>query len=180
MGVEAYIAKVDITHLSDPNMWTDAAGMIFFGLGVTLGCQIAYGGAQRIDRPVPFPTLSVSIGNSIFSFVAGFSIFAIMGFLVREKNSAHPQFSISVSENFLFPYIAYAFPNQVNEMGTSFENMDTNLGGFSLLFISFPAALARLPFGVSHFFSVWFFLFLLMLGNKFTIVYHLLPPPTLP
>jgi len=133
LGVEAYIGTVDMSHLGNGQAWVDAAGQIFYGLSLAVGCMIAYGSNQPRERPVNNPTLFVAITNSVFSFIGGFAMFGVMGYLV-------------------------------NDMGTTFEDMSDNVGGFMLSFVSFPTAIALLPSGVSHFFAVFFFLFLLILG----------------
>jgi len=132
-GIYAYIGTVDASHLGNPQAWIDAAGQIFYGLSLAMGAQIAYGSYNKPQKPINGSVYFVSIANSVFSFIAGFSMFSVAGFLI-------------------------------NQMDSSFAEQASNVGGFSLSFMTFPAALNLLPSGVSHFFSAFFFLFLLMLG----------------
>jgi len=134
IGIHAYIGTVDTSHLSNGQAWVDAAGQIFYGLSLAVGCMIAYGSQQKQDKPVNFSTFFVSITNSVYSFIGGFAMFAVMGYLANDMGVAH------------------------------FNEMSGNVGGFMLSFVSFPTAIALLPSGVSHFFAIFFFLFLLLLG----------------
>lgn len=133
LGIHAYIGRLEVSALSDGNTWVDAAGQIFYGLSVACGPMIAYGSGQKINRSMNFPAWFVAVGNSVFSFIAGFAMFGVMGYLA-------------------------------NDLGVSVMDMTDFVGGFQLTFVSFPVAIALLPSGVSHFFAVIFFLFLLFLG----------------
>mmetsp|Transcript_17495 Transcript_17495/g.41853 ORF Transcript_17495/g.41853 Transcript_17495/m.41853 type:complete len:250 (+) Transcript_17495:1233-1982(+) len=42
-GVKAYIGTWDFSSLDSPDIWTDAAGQIFFTLSVSMGIMTAYG-----------------------------------------------------------------------------------------------------------------------------------------
>lgn len=132
-GITAYIGRLDTSHLADGSAWVDAAGQIFYGLSLACGSMIAYGSSQAIDRPVNMPAWFVGIGNSVYSFMGGFAMFGVMGYLA-------------------------------NDMNVHMDDMGDHVGGFQISFVSFPTAINLLPAGVSHFFAVFFFLFLLFLG----------------
>lgn len=42
-GIKAYMGTWDTEALRNPNIWTDAAGQIFFTLSVSMGIMTAYG-----------------------------------------------------------------------------------------------------------------------------------------
>lgn len=67
------------TELSE--QWSDAAGQIFLGLSVCLGIMTSYGSYQPKNGPIIRNALVISIGNCFFSFVAGFAVWSVVGYL---------------------------------------------------------------------------------------------------
>jgi len=72
--------------LSNSEIWTDAIGQIFFSLSVCMGIMTSYGSYNKRDKPVIMDNFIISISNSFISFICGFTVFAIIGYL-REKNN---------------------------------------------------------------------------------------------
>lgn len=62
-------------------MWADAAGQIFFSIGVCMGIMTSYGSYNKVDKPIIMDNMIIAISNSMFSFVAGFAVWSIVGYL---------------------------------------------------------------------------------------------------
>jgi len=79
-GVRAYIGNWDLSVLrKEPNIWSEAVGQIFFSLSVTFGVMTAYGSHMKRDEPALVNSVVVALANSMFSFIAGFAVFAAIG-----------------------------------------------------------------------------------------------------
>jgi len=67
--------------LSNPEMWSDACGQIFFSIGVCMGIMTSYSSYNPVSQPIISNALRVSIGNCCFSFFCGFAVFSTVGYL---------------------------------------------------------------------------------------------------
>lgn len=105
-GVYAYIGTVDTSHLLNGEAWVDAAGQIFYGLSLAVGCMVAYGSQQQQDKPVNFSVFFVSITNSVYSFVGGFAMFAVMGYLVNDMGVSFDDMSGNVG-GFMLSFVSF-------------------------------------------------------------------------
>lgn len=130
-GIVEYVGRFDPAELGSTQAWVDAAGQIFYGLSLAVGVMVAYSSNQPRNAKQRNNVYFVAVSNALFSFISGFAIFSVAGYLAFESGT---------------------------------EVRDLPVGGFSLSFVTFPAALALMPPGVSHFFSIIFFLFLILLG----------------
>lgn len=88
--------------ISRAAMWSDACSQIFFSIGVCLGVMISYASYNPDNQPVISNSIYVAGGNSLFSFVAGFAVFGVVGYL----NEIGSPVSDKVSSNGL-AFIAY-------------------------------------------------------------------------
>jgi len=82
-GVKAYLYP-DWTLLSKKQVWQDAFGQIFFSLSLGFGIMIAY--ASYLPRKVNIIryALITSLADTLYSFVAGFAVFSILGYMAQE------------------------------------------------------------------------------------------------
>lgn len=64
-------------------MWSDACAQIFFSIGVCMGVMISYASYNPKGAPIINNSIAVSGTNCSFSFFAGFSVFATIGYLVE-------------------------------------------------------------------------------------------------
>lgn len=70
-----------------PNtVWADAVGQIFFSIGVCMGVMTSYGSYNPVKKPIIMDNYVISISNSCVSFISGFAVWAVVGFL-EAKNS---------------------------------------------------------------------------------------------
>lgn len=85
MYLKGYVndEPIDSTKkISQSAMWSDACGQIFFSIGICMGVMVSYASYQPKNAPVITNSFAVSLGNSCFSFFAGFAVFSTVGYLV--------------------------------------------------------------------------------------------------
>jgi len=88
-GIRMYLdgEKADGTYddpgekLGNGQMWADAVGQIFFSLGVCMGVMTSYSSYNRRNKPIIRDVMIISFGNCTISFIAGFAVFSVVGYL---------------------------------------------------------------------------------------------------
>ena len=65
----------------EERIWGDAAGQIFFSIGVCMGIMTSYGSYNDIRKPIIMDNLIISLCNSCLSFIAGFAVWSVVGYL---------------------------------------------------------------------------------------------------
>ncbi|MCJ8736099.1 hypothetical protein PDJAM_G00254980 [Pangasius djambal] len=84
-GIQFYLYP-DLGRLADPQVWMDAGTQIFFSYAICLGCLTALGSYNKYDNNCYRDCVALCFLNSGTSFVAGFAIFSILGFMSFEQN----------------------------------------------------------------------------------------------
>lgn len=80
LGIKQYIGIWDMSVLrTKPDVWSTAVSQIFFSLSVTFGIMTAYGSHMPRHEPAFINSCTISITNCMFSFLAGFAVFAALG-----------------------------------------------------------------------------------------------------
>ena len=64
-------------------MWGEACGQIFFSLGICMGSMTSYASFNPIDKPIIGDAFQIAFTNSGISFVAGFAVFSVVGYLIE-------------------------------------------------------------------------------------------------
>lgn len=77
-GIKAYIGEWDLSTLKG-DAWSTAVTQIFFSLSLTFGIMTSYGSHMPRNEPAFVNSCVVAVANSMFSFIAGFAVFAIVG-----------------------------------------------------------------------------------------------------
>ncbi|KAG9280832.1 sodium- and chloride-dependent GABA transporter 2-like isoform X1 [Astyanax mexicanus] len=85
IGIQFYLYP-DLGRLADPQVWMDAGTQIFFSYAICLGCLTALGSYNKYNNNCYKDCLALCFLNSGTSFVAGFAIFSILGFMSFEQN----------------------------------------------------------------------------------------------
>ena len=81
-GVNAYIGIWDMSILrTEGEVWSVACSQIFFSIGLTFGIMTAFGSHCPRSEPAVLNATFVALANSLFSFIAGFAVFAALGHL---------------------------------------------------------------------------------------------------
>jgi len=85
-GINAYIGQWDMSVLTErPDVWSTAVSQIFFSLSVTFGTMTAYGSHCPRGEPAFVNSVVIGLSNSMFSFIAGFAVFAAVGHLAWQQ-----------------------------------------------------------------------------------------------
>ncbi|XP_061124985.1 sodium- and chloride-dependent GABA transporter 2 isoform X2 [Syngnathus typhle] len=85
IGIQFYLYP-DLGRLGDPQVWMDAGTQIFFSYAICLGSLTALGSYNKYNNNCYRDCLALCFLNSGTSFVAGFAIFSILGFMSYEQN----------------------------------------------------------------------------------------------
>uniref|UniRef100_A0A671XFU7 Transporter n=1 Tax=Sparus aurata TaxID=8175 RepID=A0A671XFU7_SPAAU len=80
-----YYLKPNITRLADPQVWMDAGTQIFFSYGICLGSLTALGSYNKYNNDCYKDSFVLCLLNSFTSFLAGFAIFSVLGFMAEEQ-----------------------------------------------------------------------------------------------
>ncbi|XP_065264463.1 sodium- and chloride-dependent betaine transporter-like [Emys orbicularis] len=83
-GIMFYL-RPDISRLADPQVWMDAGTQIFFSYAICQGCLTALGSYNKYNNNCYRDCFMLCFLNSATSFVAGFAIFSVLGFMAQEQ-----------------------------------------------------------------------------------------------
>uniref|UniRef100_A0A672YZX5 Transporter n=1 Tax=Sphaeramia orbicularis TaxID=375764 RepID=A0A672YZX5_9TELE len=83
MLIAFYLAP-DPTRLTDPQVWMDAGSQILFSYCVCTGCLASLGSYNKFKNNCYRDTFALCLLNSLTSFVAGFAVFSVLGFMSYE------------------------------------------------------------------------------------------------
>ncbi|XP_066559183.1 sodium- and chloride-dependent GABA transporter 2-like isoform X2 [Amia ocellicauda] len=75
----------DPTRLTDPQVWMDAGIQVFFSFSVCSGQLIALGSYNKYNNDCYRESFYLCLLNSATSFVAGFAVFSVLGFMAQEQ-----------------------------------------------------------------------------------------------
>lgn len=80
VGLAVYL-KPDFSLLTKPQIWIDAFSQIFFTLSLAFGIMITYASYLPHKVNIVRDACIISIGNGLFSFIAGFAVFGTLGYM---------------------------------------------------------------------------------------------------
>ncbi|KAL1490958.1 hypothetical protein ABEB36_011627 [Hypothenemus hampei] len=81
-GIKYYL-KPNFNVISSAEVWVDAATQVFFSLGPGFGVLLAYASYNEYHNNVYKDALLTSFINSATSFVSGFVIFSVLGYMAH-------------------------------------------------------------------------------------------------
>ncbi|XP_062402174.1 sodium- and chloride-dependent GABA transporter 2-like isoform X2 [Sardina pilchardus] len=85
-GIKFYLYP-DPARLADPQVWMDAGTQIFYSYAICIGCLTALGSYNKYDNNCYKDCVWLCLLNSATSFVAGFAIFSVLGFMAYEQKT---------------------------------------------------------------------------------------------
>jgi len=94
-GIQQYLSSDWSVLVDRPEVWPKAVSQIFFSIGINFGMMTAYGSHCRRDEPALLNSSVVAVSNSLFSFVAGFAVFAALGHLAYLEDAPINDLGIS-------------------------------------------------------------------------------------
>ncbi|KAG7478184.1 hypothetical protein MATL_G00077670 [Megalops atlanticus] len=83
-GIMFYLYP-DVSRLKDPEVWIDAGTQIFFSYAICLGAMTSLGSYNKYKYNCYRDCLLLGGLNSGTSFVSGFAIFSVLGFMAQEQ-----------------------------------------------------------------------------------------------
>lgn len=88
-GVEGinYLLTPDFSRLGDISVWAAAYGQVFFSYSILFGIMIAYASYLPKETDIPSNALIIGFADSLISFVAGFAVFSVLGFMSQSTGT---------------------------------------------------------------------------------------------
>ncbi|KAF6036250.1 SLC6A6 [Bugula neritina] len=80
-----YYLKPSVSRLADMQTWVDAGTQIFFSYSIGIGASTALGSFNKFHHNSMKDTVIFACINSGTSFLAGFVIFAVLGYMAHEQ-----------------------------------------------------------------------------------------------
>jgi solute carrier family 6 GABA transporter-like protein 1 len=108
--VEAAMREADA--IAREPVWSDATGQIFFSIGVCMGIMTSYGSYNDVKKPIIMDNFIISISNSMVSFISGFAVWSVVGYLQAID-------SIAKSKTSSFGLAFVAYPTAIDTMNNS-------------------------------------------------------------
>jgi solute carrier family 6 GABA transporter-like protein 1 len=129
-GIDKYLNGTPGMEIPS-SVWADAVGQIFFSIGVCMGIMTSYGSYNPLKKPIIMDNLVICLSNSTVSFVCGFAVWAIVGFL-EAKNSLAKSKTSSAGLAFI------AYPTAVDMM--KWSNLWAFMLGMTLFLLGVDSA----------------------------------------
>ncbi|XP_031428504.1 sodium- and chloride-dependent GABA transporter 2-like isoform X2 [Clupea harengus] len=80
-----YYLYPDVSRLADPQVWMDAGTQIFFSYAISLGFLTSLGSYNTYNNDCYKDSFVLCLLNSGTSFISGFAIFSILGYMTHEQ-----------------------------------------------------------------------------------------------
>lgn len=147
-----YFFRPNWSLLGNSNVWINAAAQNFNSLGIAFGSMISFASYNKYNNNFLHDTLAVSFVNAITSLLVGIFAFATIGNIAQEQ---HTNVEDVISDGNLLLFFILLDANQIKSKLSSFS-------GPGLIFVVYPQAMSKMPFG--QMWAVLFFFMLLCLG----------------
>eukprot|EP01068_Selenidium_serpulae_P010594 Selendium_serpulae@DN5497_c0_g1_i1.p1 len=82
LGIDAYIGKFDFSvFVTKPDIWSAAAAQVFFSTSLGSAVMMTFASYNRQDNPCAQDSYIVCAADLCFSFISGFCVFTVAGYL---------------------------------------------------------------------------------------------------
>lgn len=112
IGLNALFAP-DFTKILDPGIWVSAYAQVFFSTTLAVGVMIAYGSYISEKEDIVNNSIITVLANASFDIIAGMTVFATLGFLVKTVGVEFDSFGTGAGVAFI------AFPIAISTMTQS-------------------------------------------------------------
>lgn len=85
VGMQYYFVPTDWGDIYSPAVWNDAAGQIFYSLGVAVGSQLLLSSYNKFTANAHKDALLIGAFNSATSIYAGLVVFGSLGYIAEAK-----------------------------------------------------------------------------------------------
>jgi len=92
-GISYYLTP-DFSKLTDVNVWLAAYAQVFFSLGVAQGIMITYASFLKKKSDITNNAFIISLADAGTSFLAGFTVFSVVGYLAASQGVGVTELSI--------------------------------------------------------------------------------------
>ncbi|KAJ7309106.1 hypothetical protein JRQ81_008436 [Phrynocephalus forsythii] len=106
-----YYLKPDWPKLLATQVWVDAAAQIFFSLGPGFGVLLAFASYNKFHNNCFKDALVTSAVNCMTSFVSGFVIFTVLGYMAEKRKQEVSEVAKDTGPSLLFITYAEAIAN---------------------------------------------------------------------
>jgi NSS family neurotransmitter:Na+ symporter len=89
VGIKFYLIP-DFSVLLNPKVWLAAYGQVFFTLSLAMGALIVYASYLHEESDITANAFLVSLADTATSFIAGFAVFSILGYLAQTLGVSVP------------------------------------------------------------------------------------------
>ena len=93
-GISYYLTP-DFSKLTNANVWLAAYGQVFFSLSLAQGIMITYASFLKKKSDITNNAIITSLADAGTSFLAGFTVFSVIGYLTVSQGFGIDQLSIS-------------------------------------------------------------------------------------
>ncbi|HKJ83506.1 MAG TPA: sodium-dependent transporter [Mariprofundaceae bacterium] len=109
-GIKWYLVP-DWSKLTDPKVWVSAFTQIFFTLSIGFGVMTAFASYLPDKSNITKYAIVTALSNSAVSFIAGFAVFATLGFMAHQTGKPFDQV---VTQSIGLAFVAY--PKAISSM----------------------------------------------------------------
>jgi len=92
-GISYYLTP-DFSRLGDVNVWLAAYAQVFFSLSLAQGIMITYASFLKIKSDITNNAIIISLADAGTSFLAGFTVFSVVGYLAVSQGVGIPDLGI--------------------------------------------------------------------------------------
>lgn len=84
----SYGIKPDFSKLTNPKIWIDAYGQVFYSMSVAFGIMITYSSYLPDDSDIANNAFMTGFADTSFSLFAGITVFSIIGYMAHSQGKA--------------------------------------------------------------------------------------------